>query len=262
MRGPVSKFDWAHVHLAALRAEVARFLESAPYRLETRLNAEGRCEYVVAKADLPPDSLALIAGDLLFNLRGALDHLAQLLYLIGSNTTTSARHVSFPIAASEQAFKDVLPRRTNGMRQDAIDFIVSLRPWEGGNDDLWHLNELNNIDKHRLLVTVGGAHESVDIGALFHRDLAKMFEKWGKEVPQFPTLEAPFVPADKGCPLKVGDVLFIDAPGAEPSNNIKFNLSLSLHEPGVLPSTPIGPLLEGYCKMVEDILVRAEPLVR
>jgi len=38
---------------------------------------------------------------------------------------------------------------------------------KGGNDVLWQLHELNNVDKHRLILTVGSAVRSTDLGDYF-----------------------------------------------------------------------------------------------
>lgn len=43
-----------------------------------------------------------------------------------------------------------------GMRADAKKAIDDLKPYRGGNAALWQLHELNNIDKHKFLLT-GGA---------------------------------------------------------------------------------------------------------
>ena len=53
------------------------------------------------------------------------------------------------------------------MRQDAIDAIRALEPYKGGKgENLWVLHRLNNIDKHRLIVTVGSSFQSVDVGTI------------------------------------------------------------------------------------------------
>jgi hypothetical protein len=39
------------------------------------------------------------------------------------------------------------------MRDAAIERIERLKPYKGGNDPLWRIHELDNIDKHRTLLT-------------------------------------------------------------------------------------------------------------
>ena len=42
--------------------------------------------------------------------------------------------------------------------------VDALKPFRGGNDTLWQLAQLSNIEKHRLLLTVGTVYDSVDNG--------------------------------------------------------------------------------------------------
>lgn len=41
------------------------------------------------------------------------------------------------------------------MRADAIQAIDDLKPYKEGNPTLWRLRELDNIDKHRAILSVG-----------------------------------------------------------------------------------------------------------
>jgi hypothetical protein len=61
------------------------------------------------------------------------------------------------------------------MRQEAIDAIDATKPYAGGNDALWRIHKLNNVDKHRLLITVGSMVRSVDIGSDMTRRMRKAF---------------------------------------------------------------------------------------
>ncbi len=42
-----------------------------------------------------------------------------------------------------------------GMRPAAVRAIDELKPYKGGNDQLWRIHELDIIDKHHALFTVG-----------------------------------------------------------------------------------------------------------
>ena len=100
---------------------------------------------------LPFDSLAA-AGDVIQNLRSAMDYLAQQLVWSGSGKEPS-RFVQFPIAKDAATYESDKARRVQGMSPDAIKAIDALKPYKGGNESLWKIHELNNIDKHRLLFT-------------------------------------------------------------------------------------------------------------
>jgi hypothetical protein len=45
-------------------------------------------------------------------------------------------------------------RKVEGMRELAIKHIDNLKPYKSGNQLLWRIHELDNIDKHRTLFTV------------------------------------------------------------------------------------------------------------
>ncbi len=104
---------------------------------------------------IPVDVVAA-AGDVVHNLRSALDHLAFQLVLVGSGKEPS-RRIEFPIAKDFATYESTKARKVEGMRQEAIEAIDRLKPYQGGNDLLWRLHELDNIDKHRTLFSV--AHD-------------------------------------------------------------------------------------------------------
>src|SRR4029078_6521508 len=118
--------------------------------------------YYLTSVDPVPASFAIIAGDTLHNLRSALDHLAQQLYLVGTGGANGYRNqTSFLIANSAKEFNSGLAGKIQGMRQDPHDDIRVLEQYKGGKgEDLWVLHRLNNIDKHRLIVTVGSSFQS------------------------------------------------------------------------------------------------------
>lgn len=102
----------------------------------------------------PSDGITA-AGDIVHNLRSALDHLAYQLVLVGSPGIEPSRRIEFPIAKDLATYKAEKARKVEGMRADAIAAIDSLKPYKDGNPHLWRIHELDNIDKHRTLFTVG-----------------------------------------------------------------------------------------------------------
>jgi hypothetical protein len=106
-----------------------------------------------------------IAGDVVHNLRAALDHLAKQLVLVGLTVAPPAvpltdkelRQIEFPIAETVTKYEADKARKVKGMTPEAIETIDRLKPYKGGNDALWRIHELDNIDKHRTLFTV--AHD-------------------------------------------------------------------------------------------------------
>jgi hypothetical protein len=102
-----------------------------------------------------------MAGDVIHNVRAALDHLARQLVTVGFDcsgsiplTDPELRQIEFPIAETFRKYESGKTAKTKGMLPEAIQAIDALKPYKGGNDALWRIHELDNIDKHRNLFTV------------------------------------------------------------------------------------------------------------
>jgi hypothetical protein len=103
------------------------------------------------------DMLA-IAGDVAHNLRSSLDHLVYHLALVYNPDVPDEvlEKVAFPIGQSLERYESLRRRKLDGVIEPAaIKLIDGLKPYKGGNDVLWRLQEMNNIDKHRRLISVG-----------------------------------------------------------------------------------------------------------
>jgi hypothetical protein len=109
-----------------------------------------------------PIDVVTTAGDVVHNLRSALDHLAFQLAIVGRGKEPS-RRVEFPIAKDSKTYEAEKTRKVEGMLPEVISEIDRLRPYKGGNELLWKVHELDNIDKHRNLF-------SVDHDYLFYSD--------------------------------------------------------------------------------------------
>jgi hypothetical protein len=110
---------------------------------------------------LPFDAVT-IAGDVIHNIRAALDHLARQLVFVGMEcapviplSERELRQIEFPIAENPEKYESGKAAKTRRMLPEAIQAIDHLKPYKGGNDALWRVHELDNIDKHRTLFTVG-----------------------------------------------------------------------------------------------------------
>lgn len=158
LRGPLRKVDRAKQHIEDLERKVGEFADRNPYRIvvEPSFNPGNTAmiSLAVRIREETPDELALLVGDALHNLRSSLDHLACCLVPGG----TSDPDCSFPFAKSEQAFEQtILSRPIRKAKPNAIDAIRQLKPYPGGNDTLYGLHVIDNLDKHRLLLPVLGA---------------------------------------------------------------------------------------------------------
>jgi hypothetical protein len=146
------KIERAKKHLADLERDIAVFRSKSLNVVRRQQNTlTGQTDELLNIPVLSFDAIAA-AGDVIQNLRSALDHLAYQLVLVGGGSPGT--HTCFPIAKDFSAYESGRARKVEGMRQDAIKAIDDLKPYKGGNDAFWKIHELNNIDKHRVIFTV------------------------------------------------------------------------------------------------------------
>src|SRR5438128_8008029 len=142
---------------------------SRPTRIKSRPSAIRTREsliYYVSNIQPVPNPIALMAGDAIQNMMSALDHLAYQLVCASTNDDPpNPNWIYFPIQDDATKYEAKKLGKIQGARQTAIDAIDAIKPYKGGNDLLWMLYRLNNVEKHRLLFTVGSMFQSVNIGA-------------------------------------------------------------------------------------------------
>ncbi len=150
--------------LDALKAEERRFFDSHPYGVRVVKDHMNPVPDIVNelilvdRIDPVPVDFQVSIGQVLYNLRSALDHLAW--QLVIANNGNPGKSTSFPIV------DDVLDERGNvrtlkiggGVHPNAWALIEAAQPYHRTDDPtldpLWILNELGNIDKHRLLIVL------------------------------------------------------------------------------------------------------------
>ena len=246
------KVERAKSHINDLDREIRAFLDTKPYAIETKRNPQTRqLIYYVSRVKPIPESLSLIAGDAIQNLVSALDHLAY--QIVGSDTGDkypTPNRIYFPIADDAKEYEAIKAKKMKGADKATLDAIDTLKPYKGGNDSLWMLARLNNIDKHRLLITVGSTFRSVNLGARILREV-------NKEMPDGQRIEGFDLwikPADSLFPLKRGDELFIDAPDSEPNDKMQFRFDVALYEPQIVEAQSILEALHQLTALVESIV--------
>jgi hypothetical protein len=138
------------------------------------------------------------------------------------------------------------------MSSAAIAAIDAVQPYGGGNDVLWHLHALNNIDKHRLILTVGSAVRSVDIGSMVQQKAAKEFRLSGAKISAF------FGVKDNLYPLEVGKEVLKDQTSPEVMR-IPMRFEIVLYEKGIIEGKSLEPELQGMINAVEKVITDLRP---
>jgi len=219
------KIERANRHIDDLAAVCKSFLDSTPYALGRETDsATGYYHFNITGVQAPPPEVGLIAGDAIHNLRSALDHLAC--HLVIANGNAPSRQTCFPIFDSVEKYQAMDARKVRGMSQGAIDAIEAAKPYQGGNEALYTLHELDIADKHHsLLITLVAVGEAtINVNTTLRNFKAPPFA-----LPHFQE------------PLKDGDVFFVCEPGVEHYTKIDFDIALI--EPDIIRGRPLVKML-------------------
>jgi hypothetical protein len=144
------KVERANHHIDDLERNLRAFNTIDTYAIHTEFDPDAGCDLLkLESTKTVAEGLILIIGDALHNLRNALD------YLMGAVCTKTDGFGKFPIYET----RDKLEIAVNGglkqkTTQTVIHRIVNdIQPYGGGDGDiLWHLHQLNIVDKHQLLI--------------------------------------------------------------------------------------------------------------
>jgi len=116
----------------------------------------------------PPEDFGLIIGDIVHNLRSALDHIIWSLSHLPKSaalTPKEERAIGFPIVDSAPAYTATMQRHPGPLPPNLPSGVAAevalLQPHHGWNNPtrflLWVIQELDRIDKHRLVVVTTSA---------------------------------------------------------------------------------------------------------
>lgn len=153
--GPKLKIKRAKQHVCDFHARMLAFQASDFYSLIVDKDPETGSDIFHYRETKPlPDDLALIVGDALHNLRGALD--IALNAAVRSRLGRTNRYTKFTFSETRDKLVTAINRGLVHQASKTIaDFIVdSVKPYNGGNDALGGMYRLNVLDKHRLLIPV------------------------------------------------------------------------------------------------------------
>jgi hypothetical protein len=159
-----TKLAWAQTHIDALTERTKAYLASKPYDLSHTVD-ERRGDQVlaIARVEPIPAEWSLVLGDIVHNLRSALDALVYALaraHLGRTPTDTEARQIQFPIVDRPDQWEGECKRWLRHIAPAAQLLIERCQPYHDANPREVHLlaalRDLSNIDKHRhLIVTLG-----------------------------------------------------------------------------------------------------------
>lgn len=241
-----TKVERAKEHLADLKLARDRFVDSKPYRITREYDPQTRDNiYRVFGVQVPDVDIALIAGDVIHNLRSALDHLAYQLVLV--NGSIPSKQTAFPVFDDTDKYKTGLAGKVKGMAQTAVDAINATEPYQGGlGAGFWVIHYLDIADKHHALLTtlINVTGSSFTIPGFWERGYRGV---GGVSFPNF------------GQPLKDGDV--IATREADMDKDLNLTLDIAFTEPEVIEGKAVVEVLQRLTDLVANLIADFKPLL-
>jgi hypothetical protein len=144
----------AEKHHTNLHREIEAFERLNPYTRVTEPHPD-KPDHVVHKVKLAkelPVSIADTVGDIVQNLRNALDNAAYAVAVAGGSV--NPKNAAFPFARSVAEMANSIGRAKD-LPKEIQSLFCGFQPYIGGDEVLWALNEMCVADKHKMVIPIG-----------------------------------------------------------------------------------------------------------
>lgn len=143
------RIDRAREHLEELKRHIAGYIEAN--EASSLIKVEGHTVSAIWPPQ-PPPMFGVRAGEIVYNLRAALDYLVYRLASLDAGKIIET--TQFPIEDTPEGFKRRRSRFLRGVNKAHVAAIEEFQPYKGV-DWIWILRDLSNVDKHRAVHLAG-----------------------------------------------------------------------------------------------------------
>ncbi|MFO0863886.1 MAG: hypothetical protein U0744_04375 [Gemmataceae bacterium] len=262
--GVRAKIERAKHHINDLDNRIISFRGTNPYTLRCDYDSQtGNRVFRTVVCAAIPDEFAVIAGEAVHQLRSALDHLAW--QLVETNGGTPDRDTCFPLDRKPPSNEATFARKVQGMSVAAANLIRSKQPYQPGCEVLGALHEVDNFDKHRLLLVA--AYGVQQFGFSYRNPILDRDPTFREIVERFrATVPAPvvspglmfLVPHDGD---QVASIAWPDGPEPQVGEELHLTYEMVFAQPEVVECQPVLPVLRQFCQAVEDAVHDFESLL-
>jgi len=226
--------EWGISQLPVLQRRIDAWHEKSIEVVTVDLNPQTGKKAKVAREKEPiPLIVNAEVGAIIGSLRSSLDLLAAA--LAKRNGATPNRHMHFPIFYSVHDFCDPL----NGLHskkwlsEAEIRIIKKLKPYEGGNVNLWALHQLDILRKHERLIAVSVRPKIVSA-------------RWKTVLP--PRVERPFLRLSH-------ETVLIEFPADTVEPDVEATLDVIFDELGLgVAGRPVITILRHFATVADKII--------
>ncbi len=235
----ILKVARASRHIQELEHGIGEYLASKPVVLiveqpEDLIDLD--CHVWVARVKRTvPKEFAVVIGDVVHNLRAALDLLATDLVRLNGQDGSS---VYFPFAQTDANLeRQIKEKNFRRAHPDVVALLRSLKPYTGGNVALRGLHDLDIQDKHQALIPTFSAAKTEEFTMLFN-GAVNTIPEWASSIPRDGYWMV-MMPALDNVPL-----------GSE----IAASYALIFHDDTPFAGSEIVPTLRGLCDYVTSVV--------
>jgi hypothetical protein len=161
-RSAILKVERANRHIDEFNSIVAAYQAEKFYDIWADTDAKGATKFFIGPIKPFPHTLPLIVGDIVHNLKSALDH--TFTAIVGDALPMDDRMFPFcknrPSDITKSARFNAIEKAIPGSAGFILDKV---QPYEGGAGGLYGLHRLDRIDKHNELIVTANA---ASIGSL------------------------------------------------------------------------------------------------
>lgn len=164
---PRAKIARARKHLVDLAEAERAFERTQPVETYVGTAKDGNPAILIRANVFPSLEVSAIAGDVLNNLRSALDLTVSAACRAEGKTNVSKTY--FVITSNPQDWDGLTQGKGNRLKaaNPRIKALVrSFAPWKGGNDLLFAVSKLVGIDKHQALIALAVQQGGMSIDGL------------------------------------------------------------------------------------------------
>jgi hypothetical protein len=238
-----TRLRWAKNDISNVKKRVRKFLQSHPCAKAVEIDGDGLREvHKVKLVKSIPDSATRDTVKALEDLRAALDLATTSISVKANPSLTDTTRIHFPFCAKAGDLKSRINSACKHLPVDIQTLFEGFKPYSGGDDLLWALNELCNGSKHEIIVPVGLAS-----GPIHVRRLSMTSGKHGGYIP------APFWDREKN------EMVFgVCSIGAEFNYNLDFSLGIVFGDVPVVGGHTLASVLDPLLATVSNIVHRTE----
>ena len=155
-QSPKRMLRWANEnHIPNLEREIIRFRDEKPWSQVVEMDADGVTNiYKIKFTERLSEFLPNMVFDCANHLRPVLDQIAFAI-AIKHTRNSKPKSAKFPVGPTENDMLNNLKGGCKDLPPEVRDLFKSFKPYKGGNNALWALNELVNMPKHMTLFPIG-----------------------------------------------------------------------------------------------------------